>query len=259
MDTVVVIVIAVIAAVGGFLIGRSSAKSSAKSSAGSSVGGGSASKTRSAVSQSGTKGGDVAGDAFQLSLSRIGAYLRKNVDGPLSDAFKDRRLSLRKAAEDAVAAIEDLHFFLDDPSGAIGEDDLTRVVKEAVKDYEADWDQSIRLSSSGPVRVRTNTEALLDALYLILHNAGVFAQGKGVVATVSSDGEWGRVLIEDEGPGFTAEALSRAYDPFYTTSEGGLGLGLSHARKVVELQGGSIHLRNGPDGGAEVEIALPLA
>ena len=259
MDTVVVIVIAVIAAVGGFLIGKGSAKRSANSTAGSSVGGGSASKARSAVSQSGTKGGDVAGDAFQLSLSRIGAYLRKNVDGPLSDAFKNRRLSLRKAAEDAVAAIEDLHFFLDDPSGAIGEDDLTRVVKEAVKDYEADWDQSIRLSSTGPVRVRTNTEALLDALYLILHNAGVFAQGKGVVATVSSDGKWGKVLIEDEGPGFTAEALSRAYDPFYTTSEGGLGLGLSHARKVVELQGGSIHLRNGPDGGAEVEIAVPLA
>ena len=259
MDTVVVIVIAVIAAVGGFLIGKGSAKRSANSTAGSSVGGGSASKARSAVSQSGTKGGDVAGDAFQLSLSRIGAYLRKNVDGPLSAAFKDRRLSLRKAAEDAVAAIEDLHFFLDDPSGDIGEDDLTSVVKEAVKDYEADWDQSIRLSSTGPVRVRTNTEALLDALYLILHNAGVFAQGKGVVATVSSDGEWGRVLIEDEGPGFTAEALSRAYDPFYTTSEGGLGLGLSHARKVVELQGGSIHLRNGPDGGAEVEIAVPLA
>jgi len=255
----VVIVIAVIAAVGGFLIGKGSAKRSANSTAGSSVGGGSASKARSAVSQSGTKGGDVAGDAFQLSLSRIGAYLRKNVDGPLSDAFKNRRLSLRKAAEDAVAAIEDLHFFLDDPSGAIGEDDLTRVVKEAVKDYEADWDQSIRLSSTGPVRVRTNTEALLDALYLILHNAGVFAQGKGVVATVSSDGKWGKVLIEDEGPGFTAEALSRAYDPFYTTSEGGLGLGLSHARKVVELQGGSIHLRNGPDGGAEVEIAVPLA
>ncbi len=259
MDTVVVIVIAVIAAVGGFLIGRSSAKRSARSSVKSSVGGGSASKTRSAVSQSGTKGGDVAGDAFQLSLSRIGAYLRKNVDGPLSDAFKNRRLSLRKAAEDAVAAIDDLHFFLEDPSGDIGEDDLTRVVKEAVQDYEADWDQSIRLSSAGPVRVRANTEALLDALYLVLHNAGVFAQGKGVVATVSSDGEWGRVLIKDEGPGFTAEALSRAYDPFYTTSEGGLGLGLSHARKVVELQGGSIHLRNGSDGGAEVEIAVPLA
>ena len=103
-----------------------------------------------------------------------------------------------------------------------------------------------------------NPEALLDALYLILHNAAVFGDGKGIVSTVSSDGEWGRVLIQDEGPGFSAEALSKAYDPFYTTSEGGLGLGLSHARRVVELQAGRIHLRNRPDGGAEVEISVPL-
>jgi two-component system C4-dicarboxylate transport sensor histidine kinase DctB len=75
---------------------------------------------------------------------------------------------------------------------------------------------------------------------------------------VSSDGEWGRVLIQDEGPGFSAEALSRAYDPFYTTSKDGLGLGLSHARRAVELQGGQIHLRNRTDGGAEVEISVAL-
>ena len=104
-----------------------------------------------------------------------------------------------------------------------------------------------------------NTEALLDALYLVLHNASVFGNGEGVVSTVSSDGEWGRVLIQDGGPGFSAEALSRAYDPFYTTSEDGLGLGLSHARRAVELQAGRIHLRNRAEGGAEVEISVPLA
>ena len=58
--------------------------------------------------------------------------------------------------------------------------------------------------------------------------------------------------------GSLAEALSKAYDPFYTTSEGGLGLGLSYARRAVELQAGRIHLRNSPDGGAEVEISVPL-
>ena len=247
MSALIVVTVAVIAAVGGFLMGKRSG------------GRKSASKERSAGRGSADKGTDVEEKAFRLALSRIGAYLRENVDGPLASAFTDRRLSLRRAAEDAVAAIDDLHFFLEDPSGDVDEDDLTRIVKEAVKDYEADWDLSIRLSSTGPVQVRTNTEALLDALYLILHNAAVFGEGKGVVATVSSDGEWGKVLVQDEGPGFTAEALSRAYDPFYTTSEGGLGLGLSHARRVVELQAGSIHLRNGADGGAEVEIAVPLA
>ena len=235
-----------VAAVVGFLFGRKTGRTS-----------GGASGRAPAASGSG-KGTDVDA-AFRLSLSRIGAYLRENVDGPLAAAFEDRSKSLRRAAEEAVGAIDDLHFFLEDPAGEIGEDDLTRIVKEAVQAYESEWDLSVLFSSKGSVQVRVNTEALLDALYLVLHNAAVFGDGKGVISTVSSDGEWGRVLIQDEGPGFTAEALSRAYDPFYTTSEGGLGLGLSHARRVVELQSGRIHLRNRPDGGAEVEISVPLA
>ena len=248
MDALTVgVVAAAVAVVVGFFLGRKTGRTP-----GGGIGGAAA---RSPASSETTE----ADAAFRLALSRIGAYLRDNVDGPLAAAFQDRSLSLRRAAEDAVAAIDDLHFFLDDPAGEIREDDLTRVVKDAVQAYESEWDISVLFSSKGAVPVRVNPEALLDALYLILHNAAVFGDGKGIVSTVSSDGEWGRVLIQDEGPGFSAEALSKAYDPFYTTSEGGLGLGLSHARRVVELQAGRIHLRNRPDGGAEVEISVPLA
>ena len=247
MDALTVgVVAAAIAALVGFFLGRKTSRTS-----GGSMGGAPA---RSASSGENTE----ADAAFRLALSRIGAYLRENVDGPLAAAFKDRSRSLRRAAEDAVAAIDDLHFFLEDPAGEIGEDDLTRIVKEAVQAYESEWDISVLFSSRGSVPVRVNPEALLDALYLVLHNAAVFGDGKGITSTVSSDGKWGRVLIQDEGPGFSAEALSRAYDPFFTTSEGGLGLGLSHARRAVELQAGRIHLRNRPDGGAEVEISVPL-
>ncbi len=237
----------IVAALVGFFLGRRTGRTSGISHSG-------------APARSSPSGGTSDVDAaFRLALSRIGSYLRENVDAPLAAAFKDRSLSLRRAADDAVAALDDLQFFLEDPAGEVGEDDLTRIVKEAVQAFESEWDFSVLFSSKGPVQVRVNTEALLDALYLVLHNAAVFGDGEGVVSTVSSDGEWGRVLIQDAGPGFSAEALSRAYDPFYTTSEGGLGLGLSHARRAVELQAGRIHLRNRPDGGAEVEISVPLA
>jgi len=240
-------IVGVIAVVVGFFLGRKTGGASGGSTAGAPA----------RASRSGEPTEVEA--ASRLALSRIGAYLRENVDGPLAAAFKDRSVSLRRAAEDAVGAIDDLHFFLEDPAGDIVEDDLTRIAKEAVQAYESEWDISVLFSSKGSVQVRVNPEALLDALYLVLHNAAVFGKGKGIVSTVSSEGEWGRVLIQDEGPGFSAEALSRAYDPFYTTSEGGLGLGLSHARRVVQFQAGRIHLRNRPDGGAEVEISVPLA
>ena len=248
MDALTVVgVTAAVAVVVGFVLGRMTG-----GTPGRAIGGAPAPSSASGEATD-------ADAASRLALSRIGAYLRENVDGPLAAAFQDRSLSLRRAAEEAVAAIDDLHFFLEDPAGEIREDDMTRIVKDAVQAYESEWDISVLFSSKGPVPVRASPETLLDALYLVLHNAAVFADGKGVVSTVSSDGKWGRVLIQDEGPGFSAEALSRAYDPFYTTSEGGLGLGLSYARRAVKLQGGAIHLRNRPEGGAEVEISVPLA
>jgi two-component system C4-dicarboxylate transport sensor histidine kinase DctB len=65
------------------------------------------------------------------------------------------------------------------------------------------------------------------------------------------------VKVRDRGPGFTEEAFERAFDPFFSTTDDGLGLGLPHARRAVEGMGGRIELRNVPDGGAEVELSFP--
>jgi signal transduction histidine kinase len=46
--------------------------------------------------------------------------------------------------------------------------------------------------------------------------------------------------------------------PFYSTAPGGLGLGLPYARLAVKAQGGDLIIRNRDDGGAEVEIVLPM-
>ena len=51
-------------------------------------------------------------------------------------------------------------------------------------------------------------------------------------------------------------AFKRAFDPFYSTSKEGLGLGLPHARTLIEGMGGRVELSNVPDGGAEVEVSF---
>ena len=106
------------------------------------------------------------------------------------------------------------------------------------------------------VRADVNPTALMDALYLVLHNAARFGGGETVDLTVDNDAGHARIRVRDRGAGFTEEAFARAFDPFYSTSEEGLGLGLPHARKVIEGMGGRIELRNVPDGGAEVEIVF---
>ena len=67
------------------------------------------------------------------------------------------------------------------------------------------------------------------------------------------------VRVRDRGKGFSEEAFQRAFDPFYSTTDDGLGLGLPHARRIIEGMGGRIQLRNVPDGGGEVEISFPSA
>jgi two-component system sensor kinase FixL len=78
------------------------------------------------------------------------------------------------------------------------------------------------------------------------------------VRTVASDGVV-EVLVSDTGPGIPHDQLATIFEPFVTTKEGGLGVGLSIARSIVEAHGGRIQAENNEDGGATFRFNLPAA
>lgn len=96
----------------------------------------------------------------------------------------------------------------------------------------------------------------------LLENA-LFHSPVGGAVTVASriltrgERAWTEFVVEDHGPGFDAEALSRAFEPFFTRRPGGTGLGLSIVRRVIEEHGGSVDAANRQGGGARVTLRLP--
>jgi C4-dicarboxylate-specific signal transduction histidine kinase len=66
------------------------------------------------------------------------------------------------------------------------------------------------------------------------------------------------VAVRDSGPGLNPESFERLFDPFYTTKPGGMGMGLSICRSIVEAHGGRIWASGTAGPGTTLQCILPV-
>lgn len=110
--------------------------------------------------------------------------------------------------------------------------------------------------------IRMDRASLGQAFYNLLENASQAGNGAVAVAVETQGHEHGvYVRIRDDGEGMTPEALSRVFEPFYTTRSvgAGTGLGLSVCWDTVQSHGGDIELSSEPGHGTVVSVWLPTA
>ena len=69
--------------------------------------------------------------------------------------------------------------------------------------------------------------------------------------------EWQGVSVADIGPGIEVSMLDTMFEPFNTSRAGGLGMGLSISRSIIEAHGGEITAKNRVEDGAMISFALP--
>jgi two-component system sensor kinase FixL len=79
------------------------------------------------------------------------------------------------------------------------------------------------------------------------------------VSTALRDGEFIEITIADTGPGISKEVQRRLFQPFVTTKEKGMGMGLTICRSIVEAHGGRISAGDNPGGGTVFRVQLPFA
>jgi signal transduction histidine kinase len=148
--------------------------------------------------------------------------------------------------------------------------DLAEVVRAAVETSQplivADRHQLHVSLPPGSIWVDADAARLSQVLSNLLNNAAKYTpQGGEIWLTAGCEGEDAVIRVRDNGVGIPPEMLARVFDLFQQVdrsldrSQGGLGIGLTLARRLVEMHGGQIEATSaGPGTGSEFSVRLPL-
>jgi nitrogen fixation/metabolism regulation signal transduction histidine kinase len=117
----------------------------------------------------------------------------------------------------------------------------------------------LRLEEGPDVVISGDADQLEQLLINLVHNAADAVQENGGAASIgwSRQDSYLNVWVADEGPGISNPA--NLFVPFFTTKQGGTGIGLVLSRQIAEAHGGTLTLENRRDAkGCEARLRLPL-
>ncbi len=144
---------------------------------------------------------------------------------------------------------------------------LSEVVEDVMRDCAVEAEaRRCRLQLSGSIlhAALGNRELLRRAVENVVRNAIRYSPEQSTVdVSLADDGREATIAVRDFGPGVPEDAVTRIFDPFYRVEEarhangGGSGLGLSIARRAIEVHHGTITASNAHPG-LRVEMRVPL-
>jgi two-component system NtrC family sensor kinase len=211
----------------------------------------------------------IAGVAHELNnpLTAILGYAQLLESEGLNDRACDYVSKLFKQAQRTHRVVQNLLSFARQRKPERSEVDIRRVLDEtlALRDYD------LKVNNIGVERdlppdaapVVADPHQIEQVFLNIINNAvdAVLETGRAGKLRIRVRCEDGHVCTQfaDDGPGL--KDPKRIFDPFYTTKSvgKGTGLGLSICYGIVKEHGGDITAHNAPEGGAVIEVRLPLA
>ena len=144
--------------------------------------------------------------------------------------------------------------------------DIALLLRETVDAYLPDAHlRHIKLTLEGatePAWVDADTRRLLQVLANVLDNALKFTPPEGaVLVSMTHRPETIEVRVRDTGAGISSDVLPRVFDLYAgETTNGGMGIGLTVACRIVRLHAGDIAVHSdGANRGTQVVITLPLS
>jgi two-component system sensor kinase FixL len=187
-------------------------------------------------------------------------------DVPAPAQLATARDAMERAGEQTIRAgsiIRSLREFVEKRDSIRAMVDLNRIICETVMLSGAGHHGvAIRLDLAADLpEVPADKVQIEQVLLNLLRNAmeAMAGQQRREITILSrKSGEMARIEVADCGPGVAPHILEKPFQPFVTTKEKGMGVGLNMCRSLVEAHGGAIRILSRPEPGAVFEILLPL-
>ena len=206
----------------------------------------------------------AAGLAHELRnpLTSLKLLVQAAVEAGPEAGLRGRDLAV--VADETARLDRSLQTFLDfarPPSLVKRRDDVRQVLNQTLELVSARASRqgvSIRREfPPQPLVIEADHEQLRQVfLNLVLNSLDALPNG-GAIHVTAAAGDGVAITVADDGPGIVAEPADQIFEPYVSTKETGLGLGLAICRRIVDAHGGRITAANGPAGGAVFTVRLP--
>ena len=199
---------------------------------------------------------------IQLSAERLQFKLSDKLDA-------DGQKMLARATSTIVDQVEAMKNMVNSfrdyarlPQPVLTPLDLNRLVDEVLGLYETSTPRIERHLAADLPDISGDAGQLRQVIHNLLQNAQDASADAGapqISVQTRRRGNRVELSVRDNGHGFPAQVLARAFEPYVTSKARGTGLGLAIVKKIVDEHDGRIEIENIAPQGAEIRIALPLA
>jgi PAS domain S-box-containing protein len=199
---------------------------------------------------------------IQLSAERLQHRLADKLSSAEAEILQRSTQTIVNQVAALKAMVDAFSLYARSPLPDLQPLDLNLLTREVMGLYESSRPaMQLELAANLPL-VAGDTAKLRQVIHNLLQNAEQavleVAVPRIIVRTAAVDAGV-QFTMRDNGPGFPAALIGRAFEPYVTTKAKGTGLGLAIVRKIVEEHNGRIAINNEVSGGASVTITLPAA
>lgn len=198
---------------------------------------------------------------IQLSAERLQHKLSEKLANGDAEILQRSTQTIINQVRAMKHMVDDFRDYARLPSPEVAPLDINALICEVLGLYET-CEATIETDLAGDLPpILGDATQLRQVIHNLLRNAEDALEGREnprIRIATELKGRTARLLLVDNGPGFAPELLARVFEPYVTTKAKGTGLGLPIVKKIIDEHHGTITINNTQEGGAQMDIRLPL-